>query len=233
MRRFLLLTVLVAAPAAADDRTFALGSFERVRVDGPFKVTIATGGSPGAKARADRATLDRLSITASGSTLVVRMGGAGWAEQPRLASAQVPVITLSTPRLAAVAISAGAEVAVGTMKGQRADLAVTGPGTLKVARVEADQLIGTLVGGGSMALAGKAGTARLWLNGTGTIAAPELIVDNAVIRLEGPGEIATHARFAAQVTSTGLGRVTVTGTPKCTVRAVAGGPVTCGAGRAR
>ncbi len=229
MRQFLLLSALAAAPAAADDRSFALGSFDRVRVEGPFKVTVTTG-SPGAKARADRGTLDRLSITANGGTLVVRMGGAGWAEQPRLAKATVPEITLSTPRLAAIAISAGAEVAASTMKGPRVDLTVTGPGTLKVARVEAEQLVGTLIGGGAMTLAGKAGNARLSLNGTGTIAAPELIADNATVRLEGPGEIATHARFAAQVTSTGLGRVTVAGSPKCTVRAPAGGPVTCGVG---
>ena len=231
MRWTILLAAVLATPAAADDRSFSLGSFERVRVEGPFRVMVATG-SPGAKARADRATLDRLSITANGGTLVVRMGGAGWAEQPRLAKAQVPEITLTTPRLAALAIGAGAEVTAAAMKGPRVDLTVTGPGSLRVARVEAEQLVGTLIGGGAMTLAGKAGTARLSLNGTGTIVAPELVADNAVIRLEGPGEIATHARYAAQVTSTGLGRVTVAGSPKCTVRAPAGGPVTCGAASA-
>lgn len=226
--RWLLLTTLIATPALAAERTFPTGSFERVRVEGPFRVRIATGGSPGAKASADQGTLDRLSIEVSGATLTVRMGGGGWAERPRLARATVPVITLSTPRLAALAISAGAEVEAGTMRASRVDLTVTGPGRLAVARVEADQLIATTVGSGTMAVAGKASTARLSLNGSGAIAAPGLVADAALVRLEGPGEISVHARYSAQVTSNGLGKVTVAGTPRCIVTAAAGGPVLCG-----
>jgi hypothetical protein len=230
MRLLLLSALLFATPAFAAERTFPVGSFERVRVAGPLKVRIATGAAPGAKARADQPTLDRLSIEVSGGTLTVRMGGAGWSERPALAKATVPEITLSTPRLVAVAISAGAQVETGKVAGNRVDLTITGPGTLAVAGAEADQLIATVVGSGTMTLAGKAATARLSLNGTGAIAAPELTADTAVVRLEGPGEIAAHARYAAQVTSNGLGRVTVTGAPKCTVTATSGGPVSCGVG---
>lgn len=228
MRPLFLAAFAFASPAAAADRTFPTGSFERVRVEGPFQVRILTGGAPRASASADRPTLDRLSVEVNGGTLTVRMGGAGWAELPRLAKATVPVVSLATPRLASVAISGGAQVETGALRGPRVDLTVTGPGTLTVARVEADQLVATVVGSGTLSLAGKAVNARLSVNGTGAIAAPALVADTAVVRLEGSGEVTAEARYAAQVTSTGLGRVTVAGTAQCTVRAPAGGPVACG-----
>lgn len=232
MRYLLFAPLLAASPAFAAERTFPTGSFERVRVEGPFRVSIASG-SPGARASADQGTLDRLSIEVNGGTLTVRLGGAGWAERPGLAKATVPVITLSTPRLSSVAISAGAEVAVDALAGARADLTITGPGSLAVARADADQLVAKVIGTGTLAIAGRVRSARLSLNGSGAIAAPGLTADAATVRLEGPGEIALAARFTAQVTSSGLGRVTVTGNPKCTVAASAGGPVSCGTGTAR
>ena len=226
--RLLLLAALLSTPALAADRTFPVGSFERVRVSGPFRVRITTG-APAAKASADQTTLDRIAIENNGGTLTVRLGGGGWAERPRAAQASVPVVTLSTPRLESIAIGAGAEVEAGALKGPRVTLAVTGPGKLAVAGVETDQLNATVVGSGTVQLTGRARAARLSVNGPGAIAAPSLVVDTVVVWLEGPGEVAAQARHAAQVTSSGLGRVTVTGAAKCTVKAPAGGPVVCGA----
>ena len=73
MIRPLLALALPAAPgiAHAADRSFMVGSFTRVRVDGPFAVTIATGKSPGAKATGSNDALDALTVRVDGDTAVV------------------------------------------------------------------------------------------------------------------------------------------------------------------
>lgn len=231
MRTLLLILAAASAlpvPAAAADRTVVVTSFTRVRIDGSFVVEVRTGASPAARASGDAAAIERVDISQNGDTLIVRMGGKGWGERPG-AKATAPIrITLATPRLEGVAGGAGADVRVGAMKGTRVDLMLTGAGKLNVARVDADQLVATVVGTGALAAAGKAVRARLMVNGPGTIAASGLVADDLVTRLEGAGEVTAAARFTAQVTSTGLGKVTVLGKPRCQVRALAGGPVVCG-----
>ena len=74
---------------------------------------------------------------------------------------------------------------------------------------------------------------RLLSNGAGTIAAIPLQVDYLLVRLDGTGSTHASARYAADIVTDGIGAVTVEGAPKCTVKAVAGGPIACGAVRAR
>lgn len=101
-------------------------------------------------------------------------------------------------------------------------------GAIDAAALDADQLNATLVGSGGIKLGGRAAKVRLMTNGTGGIDAVPLKADDLILLLDGPGEIRATARFTANVTSTGLGSVTVYGKPACTVKAVAGGPVSCG-----
>ena len=219
--------VLFAAPALAQDRVFSVGSYERVRVDGPFRVMIATG-SPKAKASGDRQLLERLVVEVNGGTLTVRIGTGGWGETPTKRGTEPPVVTLTTPRLTALAVTAGAEVDVARLAGQRVDLSVTGAGAVTVARAEADQLNAALLGTGTITIAGRTNRARLLTNGLGMIDAAALATKDLIVRQDGAGETRAAASYTAQVTSTGLGRVTVVGNAKCTVKAVAGGPVMCG-----
>lgn len=223
--------VTVAFPAVAADRSYSVGSFERVRVEGPFEVRIVTGASPGARASGDNAIIDQLDIAVNGTTLVVRLGSRGWGERPSNATIVPTVVTLSTPRLIAASVLAGGRVTVGTMKAQRVDLSITGAGTLDVPRVDTDQLISTVVGTGAITVGGRASRARLQTNGPGTTDASTLVTNDLIVRVEGAGETRASARYTAQVTSTGLGKVTVLGTAKCTVTALAGGPVSCGTER--
>lgn len=224
--------LVFASPATAADRTFSIGSFERLRVDGPFEVRVTTGGSPGARASGDGDLLERVDIDVNGATLVVRMGSGGWGETPGKAGGGAPpVISLSTPRLVSASVSAGARVSVGKMVSQRIDVSVTGAGALSVDSADTDQLNATLIGTGQIVLGGRASRARLVTNGPGAIDALALTVNDLIVSQEGAGETKASARYTAQVRSTGLGKVTVTGGAKCTVKALANGPVLCGAAR--
>jgi hypothetical protein len=229
MIRHLIAASLLFLPASADaaDRTYAIGSFDRIRIDGPFDVRLDTGKAPSARADADPRTLDRLAIRVEGGTLIIRMGNDGWGETPTTAG-KAPVITLSTPTLRSVNVNAGARLTVGGMAGQRIDLAINGSGVLTVNGIAADQLNATVIGSGSVTLSGRAAKTRLMTNGPGSIDAGALDVSDLIVRLDGTGETRAAARYTAAVTTTGLGRVTVSGEPACVIKAMAGGPVTCG-----
>jgi len=223
-----LFLLVIATPARAAERVWNIASFDRVRVDGPFEVRIATGSSPRARASADAALLERLRLEVQGSTLSLRLDR-GTGDYAQRGSDAVPVFTLSTNALRGVTLLSGAKVAVTRMAGTRLDLGVTGTGALSVAEASADQVNATVIGSGSIRVGGRAGKARLVTNGPGTIDAAALSAGELFVSLDGTGETRAAARYAAEIASTGMGRVSVSGNPKCTVRAASGGPVTCGA----
>ena len=64
--------------------------------------------------------------------------------------------------------------------------------------------------------------------GPGNIDARQLMVGDLTARSDGAGEMALAARYTADVTSAGLGMISVAGSPSCTVHALAGGPIRCG-----
>lgn len=165
IRLLALLALLLSAPALATQRTYSVGSFDRVRVEGPFEVRIRTGIPPGASAQGDRKLIEQLDIAVNGTTLVVRLGHEGWGETPSDAPATPPVVMLSTPRLTAIIINAGGRVTAAPLSAQRIDLSVTGAGSITASGVKADELRATVIGTGTLTLAGTAQRARLTANG--------------------------------------------------------------------
>lgn len=218
----------LAIPAAAAERSFTITSFDRVRVDGPFEVRLASGHAVAARASGDADMLDRLAVTVNGTTLTVRLGGQGWAERPARATTQPIVLTLATPTLRAAQANGGGRLTIAGMKGQRVDLAVSGTGAIEASDIAADQLDAAVIGSGSVRLSGRAARTRLLSNGAGTIEAGALAAGDLVVRLDGTGSVRAAARYTAAVTSTGLGGVEVAGNPACTVNRDAAGPVRCG-----
>ena len=221
----------IATPALADQRSYTFGSFERVRVEGPFDVRVTTGGSPGATAEGPAASLDRLDVRVEGMTLIVRPGAGGWGERP-VGDGGPLVIRASTGTIRAATVVGGGALRIeGPLRNQRIDLALTGSGSLAAGAIEADELAVNLLGSGSMTLGGRAQRARLQTSGSGTIAAGSLDSGALIVRLDGPGSTAASARYTADLTTSGIGAITVAGHPACTVhRSTGGGPVQCGDG---
>lgn len=231
MRYLLAPLLLLSSPAfaqgSAASRTVSVGSFDRVRVEGPFEVRVAIG-SPRATITGDSRMTETVAVRVDGTTLSVRKGTGGWGEQPRTAGSAPIVITLSTPGLTSASVAAGGRLTIARMRGMRVDVTVSGNSSLSLAAADTDQLNATLIGTGQMTLAGRAARARLVTSGPGAIDASALAVDDLTVHLDGVGEVKAAARYTAQVTNSGLGTVTVTGNAKCRVDAAAGGPVVCG-----
>ncbi|MES3154794.1 GIN domain-containing protein [Sphingomonas faeni] len=226
----LLSSPVLAKPAPVASRTESVGSFDRLRVEGPFEVRV-TIGSPRATITGDPRVTEGVAVRIDGTTLSVRKGTGGWGEQPRgggNGGGGPIVVTLSTPGLVSASVAAGGRLTIARMRGMKVDVTVSGNGSLALAAADTDQLNATLIGTGQMTLAGRAARARLIASGPGAIDATGLTVNDLIVHLDGVGEVKAAARYTAQVTSSGLGTVTVAGNAKCRVDAAAGGPVVCG-----
>src|SRR3546814_4595396 len=100
MRRAVLALILLAAaaPGAAAERSYTIGSFDRVRVSGTFEVRLTVGGWPRARAEGKRELIDQAAVRVDGDTLVAAMGADGWGERGATGAA-VPVVRWSPLRL--------------------------------------------------------------------------------------------------------------------------------------
>lgn len=214
----------IATPAAAAERGFTVTGFERLRVAGPFDVTVTTGGGTMVRAEGDARLLDRLVARVEGRTLLLRYdASAGMGANGRLA------IRVAAPALTAVALDGAGGVRVDRLRGDRIDLAVAGSGGLSVGRIDAERLTMTLVGVGDLAIAGRAAFARAEVRGAGSLAGAGLEATVLDAALGGSGNLALAATRTARLAAVGSGDAIVTGPAACTVRHSGTGVVRCGA----
>ena len=73
-----LLLAAAASPLAAAQRNYSVTDFTRIRVEGPFAVTLATNVAPFARASGSQRALDRVSLRVEGRTLVIRTDRSAW-----------------------------------------------------------------------------------------------------------------------------------------------------------
>ena len=226
---FLLASLFLTPPALAAERKVYIGSFDRIRVQGPFEVRVVQG-SPSATVSGDARVIEQVDLAVNGSTLTIRNGIGKWQERPRGTATQPIVVTLATRTVSNAMVMGAGQLHLARMAAPRVDLSVTGAGTIQAEGIEADEANATIIGGGAMMLSGKAARVRLLANGPATIDAGALVAGDLTVRVDGPGAVKANARFSASVNNIGLGQVSVAGRPKCVVKSDVGGPVVCGGG---
>lgn len=225
-----LLAFAAAAPAAAAERTYSVTDFDRVQVDGPYRVTLTTGRGSAARAEGSTEALEQVAIDVQAGTLRIRRNRSAWGGYPAADVGPVAV-TLTTRDLRNAVVIGSGSLDVDRAKGLRVDLSVSGSGRLRVADVEADNLVVGLLGGGRIAVAGRARQLRAVIQGSGDLDAPGLTADDAQIASETAGNVVVGVAKTAKVTAAGPGDVEILGSPACTVQAKGSGRVVCGGSR--
>lgn len=224
---FLLAAAAVAAPAGAAERRLSVTDYDRVQVDGPYEVSLSTGGSSQATLLGDQAAIDRVSVEVQGRTLRIRPKAMPWGDGRGAASTPARIV-LSTRNLTDATVAGAGSLAVDRVRGLKIDLAVSGSGSLTVGSVDADNLTLGLVGSGRLLVSGKAKSVRVFVSGTGDLDARALQAEDLVLSSGTSGRIAISATRKARVTAEGRGSVEVLGTSSCTVSGPAAGQVRCG-----
>ena len=222
-----LLLLLFAAPAPAAQQNIGVSSFDRIRVDGPYRVTVVTGRGASAKAEGDRHALDRLSLRVEGRTLLIRTGNAGWGNWPGETDGPV-TIALSTPDLYSAWLNGSGTLEIDRLKGPRVDVSLNGAGTMTVGTVATDQLRAVIAGSGRLTIGGTTRDAQVVVQGSGDLDARGMAAADVQLTVQGAANVRMQATRSARITAGGSGEVIVTGKAACTVRQLGSGPVACG-----
>jgi len=208
----------VAAATPAAERIYSVSGFDRVRIDGPYRVDLKTNVAPYAKASGTPVSLDGVSIKVEGRTLVIRSGGGGWGGYPGEGRGPV-TIEIGTHDLNAAYINGPGALMIDRVKGLGFEMAIQGAGIATIGQVEVDQMKVGVSGAGTLRMAGRVGKLTSTIRGTSNLEADRLEVKDAVIGAEGPSTVRTWVTNSAKVDANGLASVTLTGDPACTVTA--------------
>lgn len=208
----------VAAATPATQRNISVNSFDRIRIDGPYRVDLRTNVAPYARASGTPISLDDVSIKVEGRTLVVRSGGGGWGGYPGEGRGPV-TIEVGTHDLGAAYINGAGALTVDRVKGLGFEMSIQGSGIATVGEVDVDQMKVGASGAGTIRMAGRVGKLSAIIRGTSSFEADRLQVKDAVIGAEGPSTVRAQVTNSAKVDANGLASVTLTGEPACTVNA--------------
>jgi len=214
----MLASLPVAAATPATERTYSVSGFDRVRIDGPYRVDLRTNVAPYARASGTPASLDGVSIKVEGRTLVIRSGGASWGGYPGEGRGPV-TIEVGTHDLSAAYINGPGALMVDRVKGLSFEMSIQGAGIAAIDQVDVDQLKVGVSGAGTIRLAGRVGKLTSTIRGTSNLEADRLEVKDAVIGAEGPSTVRAQVTNSAKVDAIGLASVTLTGEPACIVTA--------------
>ena len=214
----LVLALALTAPASAATRNFGVSGFDRVRVDGDYKVNLTVGVAPFAKAVGTARAIDPVVVVVEGRTLIVRSNRSGsWGGYPGEASGPAE-INIGTHELTAAYVNGAGSLNINRVEGLKFETSAQGAGAISIGQVEVDQLSVALAGAASARLAGKAGKVTAMVRGMSGLDAEALVAKDAVIGAQGPAIVRLTVTQTAKVDAAGVGSVTLTGRPACTVK---------------
>jgi Putative auto-transporter adhesin, head GIN domain len=231
MRRCLTAVLLILSSSTqAAERTFSVTDFERIRVIGPFKVTVDAARATTAKASGTPQSLDLVDMRVQNRTLMIQ------AKQPVSSSAKPApatiIITTGTPLIDAQ-ISGPGNLTVNRVKGLKTALSTTGSGSLTATNIDADLLDVKAAGSGQVTLSGKAKTLTINARGAPGFAADALTALDLNLTWSSAGSGVFRATRTAKGKINGAGDVTINGSADCTVLAEGSGTVVCKALKVR
>jgi hypothetical protein len=219
MRTFLIAATLIAfaAPAGAATRNFGITGFTKIRVDGPYKVILASGVAPFARATGSGPALDRLTVEVRGDTLVVQANKSGWGGYPGESLGPVEV-SVGTHELSNAWVNGAGELLIDRVGGLSFALSVQGSGHAEIASAEADQLNISLIGTASAKLIGRAKKLTALVRGIAALDATGLAATDASIGAEGAATIDANVTDEATVDASGPAVIRLAGRPSCSLR---------------
>jgi hypothetical protein len=220
MRNFLLASIAIAtlaSPAGAATRNFGVTGFEKVRVEGPFKVKLTTGVAPFASASGSPAAIEKVAIEMRGNTLLVHASSSSWGGYPGQDAGPVE-IDIGTHDLSSAWLTGAGAIAIDKISGLSFDLSVQGSGAATIGRTDVDQLNISIGGTASASLSGRADKVTAVVRGVSSLDAANLAVKDATIGAEGTATVAANVSNSVKVDGNGPITVRFTGGPACTLR---------------
>ena len=221
----LVAALLLGSAAHADQRSFPVGSFDRLASSGSADITVTTGKTPSVSVEASKDTLDRMDIRVDGTTLRIGMKKSGWGVHWDSGKIKVAV---TVPMLRSVELSGSGSVAVDKIKVPEFSAAISGSGEGRFPSVDAGTVKLAISGSGDLDAAGRCGAAHVDIAGSGDVRIGQLQCTSLSASIAGSGDIDAFATTTADVSIAGSGDARIKGGAKCKVSKAGSGTVTCG-----
>ena len=218
MRTFLFASALLglATPAEAAIRNFGITSFTKIRVSGPYKVSLATGVAPFAKASGSPAAIDRVAIDVRGDTLVVQ-ASPSWGGFPGVDPGPVEV-SVGTHDLTNASLIGSGAIFIDKVKALSFTLSIQGSGVSAIGNAAVDQLTVSLEGTANAKIGGKAGKLISLVRGMSALDASKLTTPSADFSVDGTATVDANVTDTAKVNGWGPATVRLTGKPTCNLK---------------
>ena len=218
MRTFLLTLAVMAlaAPADAATRNFGVTSFTKIRVSGPYKVNVATGIAPFARASGSANAIDRVAVDVRGDTLVVQ-ANPSWGGYPGVDPGPVEV-NVGTHDLTSASLIGSGSVVIDRVKSLSFALTIQGSGVGQIGDAAVDQMNVSLEGTANARVAGRAGKLTALVRGLSALDAAKLSTPSADFSIDGTATIDSTVTDTAKVNGWGPATVRLSGRPACNLK---------------
>ena len=218
MRTFLLTLAVMAlaAPADAATRNFGVTSFTKIRVSGPYKVNVATGIAPFARASGSANAIDRVAVDVRGDTLVVQ-ANPSWGGYPGADPGPVEV-SVGTHDLTSASLIGSGSVVIDRVKSLSFALTIQGSGVGHIGDAAVDQMNVSLEGTANARVAGRAGKLTALVRGLSALDAAKLSTPSADFSIDGTATIDSTVTDTAKVNGWGPETVRLSGRPACNLK---------------
>ena len=204
---------LVPGSGTITTETYQTAEFDRVELAGEGQVVVIIGDDPGLTVRTDDNLHDYLEATVSNGTLRLATRDDGAID---IEPTDSIIWTVHTPRATALHLSGAGFMSATGAQSDRLEVVLDGVGDIDLTDLEAISLSATLSGVGTINASGTAESVELTLTGIGDIDASRVQAATGTGWVSSAGNIIVSATESLDVEGSGLGTVTVHGSPEIT-----------------
>ncbi len=215
------------SPGQNGVRSFQVGAFDKISLQGSSNVVVKVGGAPSVRAEGDSRLLEKLEVTVENGTLRIGYKKGNWSFGWRRDSGPVTV-HVSAPTLAGAEVAGSGDISIDRIEGGDFAGEIAGSGEIQLASLRARNASFAIAGSGNVTASGTAETADFEIEGSGDVRAGGLQVKRAKVSIAGSGNVETRAVETADIAIMGSGDAVVTGGAKCSVSKMGSGNVRCG-----
>ena len=213
------------AARATGQRSFQVGQFDGVSLQGSHDVVVTVGGAPSVRAEGDSDTLERLEIRVEEGMLKIstRPDRSWWRFRRRHVTVYV-----SVPALNRASLAGSGDLRIDRVQAQDFEARLGGSGDIRIGALQARRASFALAGSGDIQAAGAAEEVDVSLAGSGDVGLGRLQARSASVSLAGSGDISVRASEAVEGRLMGSGDIRVFGAARCSITKRGSGDIHCG-----
>ena len=212
-------------PRATSQRSFQIGEFQSVSLEGSVDVVVTVGGAPSVRAEGDSRMVERLDVGVEGGTLKIGYRR-GWLD---FRSGGPVTVYVTTPVLNGATIAGSGDMRVDSVQSEAFEAEIAGSGDMQILELRARRASFAVAGSGDLRAAGAAEDVDVSIAGSGNVSLDQLQSRRTSVSVAGSGNVSVNATETVEGDVMGSGNVTVHGRARCSISKMGSGNVRCGA----